>query len=101
MSFVLLVPALVGAVAVYLAERVKCRSRLYYFWVGAGANALFVLGAFLIMIEGLICVIWPHLWYARPIAEFLVGNFEEAGFRFYAHRAWSVTSVGANKLWGL
>lgn len=56
-SFVLLVPIFVGAVAVYLAERVKRRSWSYYFWIGAGANALFVLGAFLIMIEGLICVI--------------------------------------------
>jgi hypothetical protein len=56
-SFLLLVPVLVGAVAVYLAERVKRRSWTYYFWVGAGANALFVLGAFLIMIEGLICVV--------------------------------------------
>jgi hypothetical protein len=56
-SFVLLVPVLVGAVTVYLAERVKRRSWSYYFWMGAGANALLVLGALLIMIEGLICVI--------------------------------------------
>lgn len=56
-SFVLLVPMLVGAVAVYLGERVKRRSWTYYFWIAAGANALFVLGTFLIMIEGLICVI--------------------------------------------
>jgi hypothetical protein len=26
-------------------------------------------------------------WYARPLAEFLVGNFEEAVLEFYAHRA--------------
>lgn len=26
-------------------------------------------------------------WYTRPIAEFLVGNFEEAALRFYARRA--------------
>jgi len=55
-SFVLLVPVLIGVVAVYLAERVKRRSWSYYFWVGAGANVLLVLGTLLIMIEGLICV---------------------------------------------
>ena len=26
-------------------------------------------------------------WYTQPIAEFLVGNFEEAALRFYAIRA--------------
>jgi hypothetical protein len=26
-------------------------------------------------------------WYARPIAEFLIGNFEEKALRFYARRA--------------
>ena len=26
-------------------------------------------------------------WYTRPIAEFLVGNFEDAALNFYAHRA--------------
>jgi hypothetical protein len=56
-SFVLLVPILVGAMTVYLAERVKRRSWSYYFWVGAAANALFVVGTFLLMIEGLICVV--------------------------------------------
>jgi len=56
-SFVLLVPILVGAVAVYLAERVERRSWSDYFWIGAVANALFVFGAFLIMIEGIICVV--------------------------------------------
>src|SRR5262249_18933218 len=56
-SFVLLVPVLVGAVTVYLAERVKRRRWSYYFWAGAGADGCFVLGTFLIMIEGLICVV--------------------------------------------
>ena len=41
----------------YTAERTRRRSWPYYFWSGAGANALFVLGCFLIMIEGLICVV--------------------------------------------
>jgi hypothetical protein len=26
-------------------------------------------------------------WYARPVAEILVTNFEEAVLSFYAHRA--------------
>jgi hypothetical protein len=56
-SFVLLVPVLVGAVAAYLAERVERRNWSDYFWIGVVANALFVFGAFLIMIEGIICVV--------------------------------------------
>jgi hypothetical protein len=102
-SFVLLVPVLVGALAVYLAERVRRRSWSYYFWVGAGANALLVCGAFLIMIEGLICVIlavplfgliggiaglgmgavcrwtdWPkHAVYGFAALPLLLGGFEQ------------------------
>ena len=56
-SFVLLVPVLVGAVAVLIAERGKNRSGVYHFWTGAAANALFVLGTLAILIEGLICAI--------------------------------------------
>jgi hypothetical protein len=67
-SFVLLVPVLVGAVTVYLGERVQQRSWSFYFWAAAGANVLFVLGTFLIMIEGLICVIL-----AAPLFGFLGG----------------------------
>ena len=29
----------------------------------------------------------PFNWYARPVAEILVTNFEEAALSFYAHRA--------------
>lgn len=56
-SFTLLVPVAVGAVTVYVAERSKRRSWGYYFGAAAGANALFVVGTFLIVIEGLICTI--------------------------------------------
>ena len=56
-SFIYPVPVLVGAVTVYLAERKSRRSWGYYFGAGAVANALFVLGTFAILIEGLICVI--------------------------------------------
>jgi len=64
LSFVLLVPLLVGAVAVFIAERYETRSSRYHFWIGANANALFVLGTFLVMIEGLICAIVaiPLFW---------------------------------------
>ncbi len=102
-SFVLLVPILVGAVAVYLAERVERRSWSDYFWIGVVANALFVFGAFLIMIEGIICVVlaaplfgligglgglamgavcrwtrWPrHTMYGVAALPLLLGGFEQ------------------------
>ena len=56
-SFVYLAPVLVGAVTVYVAERSERRSWGYYFWAPFIANALFVCGTLLIMIEGLICAI--------------------------------------------
>ena len=55
-SFVVLAPIVVGAVTVYVAELRARRTWWYYFGVGALANMLFVIGTFLIMIEGLICV---------------------------------------------
>jgi hypothetical protein len=63
-SFVLLVPLLVGAVAVFIAEHYERRSPSRHFWIGANANALFVLGTFLVMIEGLACTILaiPLFW---------------------------------------
>jgi hypothetical protein len=56
-SFVLLVPLLVGAVTVYIAETQHRRSWAYYVWAPVLANVLFVLGTMAIMIEGLICAI--------------------------------------------
>jgi hypothetical protein len=56
-SFVLLVPLLVGAVTVYVAERKQRRSWAYCVWAPLLANVLFVLGTMAIMIEGLICAI--------------------------------------------
>jgi len=56
-SFTLLVPVAVGAVTVFAAERSARRSWGFYFWSAAGANTLFVVGTFLILIEGLICTI--------------------------------------------
>ena len=56
-SFVLLVPLTIGAVTVLAAERTARRSWGYYFWAAAGANALCVVVALLVTIEGFICVV--------------------------------------------
>ena len=56
-SFFVLVPMVVGALAVYSAELEKHRGFGTNFWIGAGANVVFVLGALLIKIEGLICAV--------------------------------------------
>lgn len=56
-SFIVLCPALVGAITVYLAERQSRRSWGSYFVLGALANMLFVSGTLLALIEGLICAI--------------------------------------------
>lgn len=56
-SFTLLVPILVGAVTVYMAERTERRSWSYYFFAAAAANALFVIGTMVIRVEGLICAV--------------------------------------------
>jgi hypothetical protein len=56
-SFVLLVPLLVGAATVYVAETQRRRSWSYYAWAPVLANVLFVFGTMAIMIEGLICAI--------------------------------------------
>lgn len=57
-SFTLLVPVLVGAVTVYVAERAGHRRRWsYYFFFAAAANALFVIGTMVIRVEGLICAV--------------------------------------------
>jgi hypothetical protein len=49
--------AAVGAITVYLAERRARRGWGYYVYAGMVANALFVTGTLLIMIEGLICAV--------------------------------------------
>lgn len=56
-SFILLAPSLVGVVTVCVAEITQRRSFTYYFFAGALANAAFVMGTLLIMVEGLICAI--------------------------------------------
>jgi uncharacterized protein YndB with AHSA1/START domain len=54
-AFIYFAPMLVGAVTVYVAERYKRRSWLYYASAPFFSNCIFVLGTLLIMIEGLIC----------------------------------------------
>ena len=56
-SFAVLAPTVVGAVTVYVAELRARHTWLYYFGIAALTNILFVLGTFLILIEGAICVI--------------------------------------------
>lgn len=56
-SFIFIAPLAVSAVTVYFAERIAHRSWGYYMVVGAGANALFVAGTMLVLLEGLICVV--------------------------------------------
>lgn len=56
-SFIFLAPALVGMVTVYVAERQKRRTWWYYAWAPAVANALFVVGSLMILIEGIICAV--------------------------------------------
>ncbi len=68
-SFVLLVPIVVAGVSVFMAELAERRSWSYYFKIGAAANVLFVLGTFVILIEGLICAIL-----AAPLFA-LIGGF--------------------------
>lgn len=56
-AFIYLSPLLVGAVTVYVAELYERRSWNYYVRASLLANALYVLGTLVIMIEGLICAV--------------------------------------------
>lgn len=56
-SFIFLTPMVVGAVTVYVAERRQRRSWRYYFFSAFMANVFCVLGAMLVLWEGLICAI--------------------------------------------
>ncbi len=56
-AFIYVTPIAVGMMTVYLAERVRRRSWLYYFFAPMLATALFVAGTLLILIEGWICAI--------------------------------------------
>jgi hypothetical protein len=56
-AFAVFVPIAIAIVTVYVAERYHRRSWAFYFWAPAAANSLFVIGTFLVFIEGLICTI--------------------------------------------
>ena len=56
-AFIYWTPILIGMLTVYLAERVRRRSWLYYYFAPMLASTLFVVGTLLIMIEGWICAI--------------------------------------------
>jgi hypothetical protein len=56
-AFMYMAPFAMGAVTVYLAEKVKRRGWSYYVWAPALAATLMVLGTMAIMVEGLICAI--------------------------------------------
>lgn len=56
-SFIYLAPIVVAVVTVYVAERTGRRSWAYYFVAPVIANALFVIGTLVTLIEGLICAV--------------------------------------------
>ncbi|ARU04225.1 hypothetical protein CCO03_05620 [Comamonas serinivorans] len=51
-------PIVCGAATVYLAERQRRRSWLFYVFAPMGATALMVLGSMAILIEGLVCAVF-------------------------------------------
>jgi hypothetical protein len=75
-SFALLAPIAISAVAVYVAELRRRRTWSYYFWMGALVNVLFVVGTFLLYLEGLICVIlaMPLFAIVGGVAGLIVGT---------------------------
>lgn len=56
-AFIFIVPFVVGAVTVYVGEKIEPRTTKYHLIAGMFANLFFVLGTMLILIEGLICAI--------------------------------------------
>ena len=56
-AFLYLSPLLVGAVTVYVAETRRRRTWAYYAWAPALANLLYVAGALIFTVEGLICAV--------------------------------------------
>jgi hypothetical protein len=74
-AFMYMAPFAMGAVTVYLAEKVKRRSWSYYVWAPALASTLMVLGTMAIMVEGLICavVIIPMIAFDGVIGGLVMG----------------------------
>lgn len=76
-AFVMLAPFVIGAVTVALAERERRRTWTYCFVAGMTANLLLVAGAFVTMIEGLICVVLaaPVFGILGGVGGLLMGAF--------------------------
>ncbi|MGO4262376.1 hypothetical protein [Lysobacter sp. TAB13] len=55
--FILLAPFAIGAVTVYLAERIRPRSTAYHFFMPMLSVCLCLLGSMMVMLEGAICVL--------------------------------------------
>lgn len=74
-AFIYLAPMLVGTFTVYVAERRKRRSWAYYFFAPFVANALFVLGTMIILIEGMICaaIILPLFGVLGGVSGLIMG----------------------------
>jgi hypothetical protein len=92
-SFALFTPIVVGAVTVYVAELRARRTWGYYFGAAALANMLFALGTFLIMIEGMICVIIaaPMFGLIGGFAGLLTGAACRLGRRWMRPTVYSLT----------
>lgn len=56
-AFIYFAPMAIGAVTVYVGERIKRQSWSFYFWGPMLSTTLFVIGTLVIMIEGIICAI--------------------------------------------
>jgi hypothetical protein len=81
LSFIALAPLAVGAVTVYMAERTERRGWSYYFMAGILANALFILGTLMILVEGMICaiLIFPLFAMYGALGALLMGAMCRAG----------------------
>jgi hypothetical protein len=75
-AFIYLAPIAVGAVTVYVAETKQRRKWSYYVWAPVAANALFVLGTMVMLIEGLICavIILPLFCVLGALGGLLMGG---------------------------
>jgi uncharacterized protein YndB with AHSA1/START domain len=74
-AFILLAPAVCGAVTVYAAERQRRRSGVYYFFAPWLSVAAMVTGALTLMIEGWICaiVIFPLFMLLGSVGGLIMG----------------------------
>jgi hypothetical protein len=74
-GYIYLAPFVVGAITVYMAERVERKSYFYYFWAPFTANTLVIFGAILVAIEGLICsiIVFPLFFFLGGLGGIIMG----------------------------